>query len=119
MCHDLQHRLRIVKGTFRRIINPIKTDDLFVVIERHYHKGMDILTLQILVLERVRLPNILQIMDHDVFVFTKVPIPVCADFSRQILKHILCRHHPICHPLIGIVIVALRIPLKNIGTLAF
>ena len=112
---SLEHIRRIFQRLHGRIVHTVKADDLFTVIKGNHHKGVDVLPLQVLILEGIRLPNVFQILNDDMPAYTEIPIPVGAHLRRDILKVFLLRLHPIGRPLIGIVIFAGLVALKYIG----
>ena len=48
----------------------------------------------------------------------EIPIPAGAHLRGDILKVLLFRLYPICHPLIGVVVAAGLVLLKDIGPLS-
>ena len=44
ICRRLKHIGSIFDGLHRRIVHAVKSDNLIAVIERHYHKRMNILS---------------------------------------------------------------------------
>ena len=79
---------------------------------------MDALPLQVLVLERVRLPNILQAFNDDMLVDAELPIPACTYLRRDVLETLLFRLHPVGHPFVGVVIAAGLVLLEYVGPFA-
>ena len=78
---------------------------------------MDALPLQILILQWVRLPNVLQALNHNVLAHAELPVPACAHLRGDVLQALLLRLYPICRPLIGVVIAAGLILLKYVRPL--
>ncbi len=111
----LQHVRGIFQGLHRRIVHPVKADDSAVIVQRNHHQRVDVLLLQVLVLERVAVPDVLQVIDDDMPADAEIPIPAGADFRRHVLEVLLLRTHPGSRPLVGIVVAALRVFLKYIG----
>ena len=111
----LQHVRGIFQGLHRRIVHPVKADNPVVIVQGDHHQGVDVLLLQVLVLERVAEPDILQVIDDDMPADAEIPIPAGADFRRHVLEVLLLRTHPGSRPLVGIVVAALRVFLKYIG----
>ena len=78
---------------------------------------MNALALQVLILKRVRLPDILQAFYDDVLADAELPVPACAHLRRDVLEALLFRLHPVGHPFVGIVIAAGLILLEYVGPL--
>ncbi len=116
ICRSLKHIRRIFQRFHRRIVHTVKADHLFPVIKRNHHKGVNILTFQILILEGFRLPNILYTLDNDMLADAEIPIPACTYLRGNILKILPFRLHSFCRPLIGIIISAGFVLLKDIST---
>ena len=114
----LEHIGRIFQRLHGGIVHTIKADDLFSVIQGNHHKGMHALTLQVLVLKRIRLPDILQASDDDVLADAKLSIPACAHLRGDVLEALLFRLHPVGRPFIGVVVTAGLVLLKYVGPLS-
>ena len=78
---------------------------------------MDALPLQILILKRIRLPDLLQIPDHDMFAYAELLIPARTHLRGNILKISLFRLRSFGHPFIGIVVAACLVLLEDISPL--
>ena len=79
---------------------------------------MDPLPLQVLVLEGIRLPDIFQVLNDDMFPGFKLQVPAGAHFRRDILKVLLFWRYPVGHPFIGVVIAARIVLLKDISAIS-
>ena len=117
VCRRLEHIRCVFQRLHRGIIHTVKTDDPFPVVQRNYHKRLDLLPLQVLVLKRLRLPNILHVLNDDMPADAEIPVPAGAHLRRDVLKVLPLRLHPGGHPLIGVVVPAGLVLLKDIGPL--
>ena len=77
---------------------------------------MDALTLQVLVLKGVGLPDIFQALDDDMPADSEIPIPTGANLRRDILKILLLRFHPVGRPLVSVVVTAGFVLLEYVGS---
>ena len=115
VCRGLEHIRCVFQRFYRRIVHPVKSDKLFAVIEGDHHKRMDVLLPENLKLKRIRFPDILQALNDNMLSDAEIPIPAGAHLWWNILKILLFRLHPVCRPLIGVVIPTCLVPLKYIG----
>ena len=118
ICRRLQHIRRVLQRLHGGIIHTVKADDPLPVVQGHHHKGVDALPLQVLILKRIRLPNILHVLYDDMPADAEIPVPAGAHLRGDILKVLLFRFHPGVHPLIGVVVAAGLVLLKDIGPLS-
>ena len=116
ICRSLKHIRRVLKRLYGRIIHAVKADNLFFVIKRNYHKGMNVLAFQSFILKRGLLADIFQISDDDMSSDAEIPVPGSAYLRRYVLKAFPFRRNSVCCPLIGIIVSAKAVPLKYVGT---
>ena len=117
VCRSLEHIRCVFQRLYRRIIHAVKSNQLFAVIERNHHKGMNLLPFQILILKGLALADLFQVFNDNMFPDAEIPVPTGAHLRRDILKILLFRLHPVGRPLISIVIAAGLVPLEYVGSL--
>ena len=79
---------------------------------------MYILPLEVLILKRVTLLNVLQICNHYIPVLSKISVPFSTYICLNILQDVLLRLHTDRRPFVGIVIPSKLILLKYICSLS-
>ena len=79
---------------------------------------MDALPLQVVILEGVCLSDVFQILNDDVLADAEIAIPAGAYLRGDVLKMVLFGRHPAGYPLIGVVVAAGLVPLKDVGPLS-
>ena len=77
---------------------------------------MDPLSLQILILKRIGLTDVLQALDHNMPANTEISIPAGTYLRRKILKILLFRLHSVSHPFIGVIIAASHVLFKYVSS---
>ena len=77
---------------------------------------MNILSRQYFIHLGICIPDLAQVLCHNILIPRKLLIPLVTNLRRQILQIILFRCHTFCRPLICIIIMTMIIFFKNIGT---
>ena len=113
----LEHVRRVLQRPHGGIVHAVKADDPFAVIQGNHHQGVNPLPLQVLILKRVRLPNILQAFNDDMLADAELPVPACAHLRGDVLEALLFRLHPVGRPFVGVVVAAGLVLLEYIRPL--
>ena len=79
---------------------------------------MNALPLQVLVLKRFRLPNVLQALNDDVPAHAELLIPAGTNLRRDVLKALLLRPYAFGRPLVGVVVAPGLVLLEYVGPLS-